>query len=637
MIVFQIQKLSKSFADQEVLREVSLTVQEKDRIGLVGVNGSGKTTLLKCLTGELQPDAGETMVSAGLSLGCLEQMTDNRPGITAWDAVMESFTDLIDKRRLMHALEEKMGHDKSDLDKVMEQYARITEEYEQANGYACENIARRILTGLGFKQEEFQQPLHTFSGGQKTRLNMGRLLAMAPDVLLLDEPTNHMDMDSVEWLEDFIKTYAGTVLVVSHDRMFLDRVATGIAELRGGELKSYPGNYSDYLRLKALNDLADQRAYEKQQVYIQKTEDYIRRFKAGIKSKQARGRQSQLERVVRLNVPQREHSVSHHSIKINRESGNDVLTMDGVAKSYPGRTVLRNVQLSIKKGDKLALIGPNGSGKTTLLKIISEQISSDQGIMKLGSQVEIAYFSQEHEDLNPNHTVLDEIMFNFSFTLEEARTLLGGMLFSEDDVFKQVGDLSGGERGRLAFLKMILSRANFLLLDEPTNHLDIASCQVVEKMLADFEGTILVVSHDRYFIDQVANRVLAIEDGQTEYYWGNYSYYHEKKKEKEKLVDIEKREIKEKAVRPDLQLREEEKERKKIHRKLERELAALEESIMETESRKNELEAALSNPQTYNDEEKARFLTIEFRQVEQRLDSFYEQWEALHEELEKYA
>jgi len=299
--------------------------------------------------------------------------------------------------------------------------------------------------------------------------------------------------------------------------------------------------------------------------------------------------------------------------------------------------VLRNVQLSIKKGDKLALIGPNGSGKTTLLKIISEQISSDQGIMKLGSQVEIAYFSQEHEDLNPNHTVLDEIMFNFSFTLEEARTLLGGMLFSEDDVFKQVGDLSGGERGRLAFLKMILSRANFLLLDEPTNHLDIASCQVVEKMLANFEGTILVVSHDRYFIDQVANRVLAIEDGQTEYYWGNYSYYHEKKKEKEKLVDIEKREIKEKAVRPDLQLREEEKERKKIHRKLERELAALEESIMETESRKNELEAALSNPQTYNDEEKARFLTIEFRQVEQRLDSFYEQWEALHEELEKYA
>jgi ATP-binding cassette subfamily F protein 3 len=458
---------------------------------------------------------------------------------------------------------------------------------------------------------------------------------LAPDVLLLDEPTNHMDMDSVEWLEDFIKTYAGTVVVVSHDRMFLDRVATRIAELRLGELKSYPGNYSAYVKKKAEDELAEQRAYQKQQVYIHQTEDYIRRFKAGIKSKQARGRQSQLERVVRIDAPQREHRVGKHAIKINRTSGNDVLTVDGVAKSYQGRAVLKDVQVRLKKGDKLALIGPNGAGKTTFLKIISGQIPPDQGEIQLGSQVEMAYFSQEYEDLNPNRTVLEEILFHYDLTLEEARTMLGGMLFSEDDVFKQVGDLSGGETGRLAFLKMILSGANFLLLDEPTNNLDIASCQVVEQLLADFDGTVLVVSHDRYFIDQVADRVLAIEDGQAEYYWGNYSYYQEKKQEKAKTLQIEKRETKEKAARPDLQLREEEKERKKVRRSLDKDLAILEASIMETERRKTELESFLADPATYNDEGQARNYTTEYRQVEQMLEDAYGRWESLNQELEE--
>jgi ATP-binding cassette subfamily F protein 3 len=635
MIVFQVQKVSKSFADKEVLREVSLAVQEKERVGLVGVNGSGKTTLLRCLIGELQPDEGDVVLSSSLSLGCLEQMTDKRTGITAWDAVMESFTQLIEKRQLMQELEEKMAEGGSGLPKVMEQYARVSEEYERDNGYACENTARRILTGLGFGSEEFQQPLATFSGGQKTRLNMGRLLALAPDVLLLDEPTNHMDMDSVEWLEDFIKTYAGTVLVVSHDRMFLDRVATRIVELRQGELKSYPGNYSAYVKKKAEDELAQERAYQKQQVYIHQTEEYIRRFKAGIKSKQARGRQSQLERVVRIDAPQREHSVGKHAIKTNRESGNDVLMVDGVAKSYQGRAVLQDVQVRLKKGDKLALIGPNGAGKTTLLKIISGQIPADQGVIRLGSQVELAYFSQEYEDLNPDRTVLEEILFHYDLTLEEARTMLGGMLFSEDDVFKLVGDLSGGETGRLAFLKMILSGANFLLLDEPTNHLDIASCQVVEKMLADFDGTVLMVSHDRYFIDQVADRVLALEDGQAEYYWGNYSYYQEKKKEKAKTLQIERRETKERAARPDLQLREEEKERKRNRRKLDKDLATLEAGIIEMERRKTELESLLADPATYNDERKARDYTTEYRQVEQLLEEGYGRWESLNQEMEE--
>lgn len=637
MIVLQIKKLSKSFGDQEVLKGVSLSIQEKERVGLVGLNGSGKTTLLRCMTGELQPDAGEVLISSALSLGCLEQMPDSQPGMTAWDAVMESFADLIDKRRQMRELENKMGQAGSELDKLMEQYARITEEYEQANGYACENMARRILIGLGFDSDEFQQPLATFSGGQKTRLNLGRLLALAPDILLLDEPTNHLDMGSVEWLEDFIKGYAGTVLVVSHDRMFLDRVATHIAEIRGGELRAYAGNYSAYLHKRAVEDLAEQRAYEKQQLHIQQTEDYIRRFKAGIKSKQARGRQSQLDRLERMEGPVNERNLRGLQLNMNQESGNDVLTVEGVKKSYQDSLLIKDISFKIKKGDKIALIGPNGCGKTTLLKIISGQIPADQGEIRLGSRVEMAYFSQEHEDLNPNQTVLDEIVSNFDLTLQEARTALGGMLFSEDEVFKLVGDLSGGELGRLAFLKVILSRANFLLLDEPTNHLDIASCQVVESMLADFEGTVLVVSHDRYFIDQVADQVLSIEDGRAEYYRGNYSYYHEKKQEKEKNLLAEQRETKEKVIRPDMQLREEEKERKRIWRGLNQELDAIEASIMEIEQRKAELESLLSDPGTYNDEEKARNLNTEYRQIEQSLRSSYEQWEYLHEELDEYA
>ena len=637
MIVLQIKKLSKSFGEQEVLKGVSLAVQEKERVGLVGLNGSGKTTLLRCMTGELQPDAGEVMISSALSLGCLEQMPDSQPSMTAWDAVMESFADLIDKRRQMRELENKMGQAESELDKLMEQYARITEEYEQDNGYACENMARRILIGLGFDSDEFQQPLATFSGGQKTRLNLGRLLALAPDILLLDEPTNHLDMGSVEWLEDFIKGYAGTVLVVSHDRMFLDRVATHIAEIRGGELKAYAGNYSAYLHKRAVEDLAEQRAYEKQQVHIQQTEDYIRRFKAGIKSKQARGRQSQLDRLERMEGPINERHLRRLQININQESGNDVLTIAGLNKSYQESLLLKNISFKIKKGDKIALIGPNGCGKTTLLKIISGQIPADQGEIRLGSRVEIACFSQEHEDLNLHHTVLDEIVSNFDLTLQEARTALGGMLFREDEVFKMVGDLSGGELGRLAFLKVILSRANFLLLDEPTNHLDIASCQVVERMLADFAGTVLVVSHDRYFIDQVADQVLDIEDGRAEYYRGNYSYYYEKKQEKEKNLLAEQRETKEKVIRPDLQLREEEKERKRIRRRLNQELDAIEASIMEIEQRKAELESLLSDTSTYNDEEKARNLNTEYRQIEQSLRSGYEQWEHLHEELDEHA
>ncbi|MEQ8201537.1 MAG: ABC-F family ATP-binding cassette domain-containing protein [Syntrophomonadaceae bacterium] len=637
MIALQVDDLNKSYGEQQVLCHASLVLQEKERVGLVGINGSGKSTLLACIIGDVEPDSGQIVVASGLALGCLEQVPAFGEAMTAWDAIMSSYAGLTAQLQEMRVLEARMGETGVELDRVMEQYARITEVYERAGGYACETIARRILAGLGFRGDEIRQPVSTFSGGQKTRLSLGCLLALAPDILLLDEPTNHLDLDSVEWLEDFVRTYRGTVLVVSHDRRFLDRVATRIIELGGGTLRSYSGNYSAFLQKKAAEDIAHQRAFEKQQAYIQKTEAYIRRFKAGIKSKQAHGRQLQLERLERLQDRVPERRLRARAMRVNQASGDEVLIVDGVSKSYGSQTVLRGVDLHLHKGEKIALIGPNGSGKTTLLKIISRQVEPDAGEIKLGSRVKIAFFSQEHEDLRPDRTVLAEIIDNFDLTLEEARTALGGMLFSADEVLKKVGDLSGGELGRLAFLKVMLTGANLLLLDEPTNHLDIPSCQAVETMLRNYPGTVLMVSHDRYFIDQVAERVAAVEDGRLEYYWGDYSYYHEKRLAREQELSAAGRESSPKPFSPDRRQRAEEKERLRVQRRLERELETLEQSIFAAESRKTDLEAQLSDPATYGDDAQVRLCSREYEQVKAILTEGYDRWEKLQEQMEPLA
>ncbi len=634
MIVLQANEINKSYGEQQVLRNVSLALQEKERVGLVGVNGSGKSTLLHCLTGAVEPDRGQIAVASGLTLGCLEQMPGFEEEMTAWDVIMASYASLTAQLQEMRELEARMGEDASSLDRIMEQYARISDAYERAGGYACETNARKILTGLGMSSAEMLQTVSTFSGGQKTRLNLGRLLALSPDILLLDEPTNHLDLDSVEWLEDFVRSYRGTVLVISHDRRFLDRVATRIIELEGGEMRSYSGNYSAFQQKKAAEDLAYQRAFEKQQAHIVQTEAYIRRFKAGIKSKQARGRQLQLDRLERLEDRAPERRLRARGMRVNQTSGDEVLLVEGVSKSYNGRPLLRDADLRLHRGEKIALIGPNGSGKTTLLKIISRQAELDTGEIKLGSRVEMAFFTQEHADLHPSRTVLEEIILSFDLTLEEARSALGGMLFSADEVLKKVGDLSGGELGRLAFLKVMLTGANLLLLDEPTNHLDIPSCQAVETMLKNYPGTVLLVSHDRYFIDQVAERVAAIEGGRLEYYWGDYSYYHEKRLAREQELSAAGRESAKKAPSPDRRQREAEKERLRIQRRLEREIETLEQSIFATESRKTELEAEMSDPATYSDDEKVLLCNREYEQVKTSLVQQYERWEDLQEELQ---
>lgn len=634
MIVFQAQNINKSFGDKEILKAVSLALNEKERVGMVGVNGSGKTTFLKCLTGELSLDKGIVSVSNMLSLAYLEQLPQQDENATAWDAVISSFSDLLEKRRQLGELEYKISLGGANIDKVMNRYAELTEEYERADGYACENMARRILKGLGFDSEQFLQPVNTFSGGQRTRLNLGRLLALNPDILLLDEPTNHLDMASVEWLEEYLGSYSGTVLVVSHDRMFLDKVTTRIVELKNGELCSFNGNYSSYIKQKALQEDALEHAYEKQQEYIKNTEDYIRRFKAGIKSKQARGRQSQLDRLERIEKPQMENSIGNWNIQMQCESARDVLTIKDVSKSYDNLNLLNRVNLSIQKGDKIALVGPNGSGKSTLLKIITERIKPDEGEFRTGSRVITAYFSQELEDLDDSHNVIEEIIYNFDINLEDARSLLGRMLFQGDDIYKPVADLSGGEKGRLSLLKIFLTGANFLILDEPTNHLDIKSRETVENMLASFPGTVLVVSHDRYFIDRVASRVVAIEDRLLEYYWGNYSYYHEKVQQKSSLIIKEK--VTDKNNETEQQkFRNEQKEQQRLQKKLDRQFQHIEQKISEIEQRKLQLEEILANPDVYSGEQQAKNYIEEYEKVQAELTDLYDEWEIMAEQIEQ--
>ncbi|MGR6835448.1 ABC transporter ATP-binding protein [Syntrophomonas erecta] len=630
MIVLQAQKTSKSYGGQPVLQEVNLVIQEKERVGVVGVNGCGKSTLLKTLAGEIEPDSGQISLANSCSMAYLDQLPDVDQETTAWEAVMASYADLIEKRSLMRELEYSMAHGIGDLDKVMETYARVVAEYERDNGYACENMARRILDGLGFKPSQFDQAVATFSGGQKTRLNLARLLALSPDILLLDEPTNNLDMPSVEWLENYLLDYPGTVAVVSHDRRFLDRVVDRIIEVRQGYLFSYPGNYSRYVELKAADQAARQKSYEKQQDYINQTEEFIRRYKAGVKARQARGRQSQLERLQRVDRLMDDKNIG--SWRLNCvESGQDVLRIEELAKSFDDVMLFSGLDLLLRRGERVALVGPNGCGKTTLLKIVMGEIKADQGSVTIGSRVIPGYFAQEFADLDAELTVLEEIVYNCDILVEQARNLLGRMLFSGDEVFKKVRDLSGGERGRLALLKLILAGANFLILDEPTNHLDIESRQAVENMLDTFPGTIFFVSHDRYFIDRIANEVLVMEDGRWQRYQGNYSDYcvrkEEQKKEKSGLAGDVPR------ISQAQQFREEQKRQERIRNRLEKDLEQVETAIMNLEERFQILQAMLSSPDLYQDEEQAREISHEYGQIEEQLNDAYEKWHNLAEKL----
>ncbi|WP_302490469.1 ABC-F family ATP-binding cassette domain-containing protein, partial [uncultured Dialister sp.] len=530
MAVLKISGLSKSFGIKTVFENVSFEVRSGERIGLVGANGAGKTTLLKCIMGAEEADKGSVKASDGAIIGYLRQ-DFSYTSHTIREEMEDAWKDVLYYKDRMETLARELESSKSD-EKLVEAYGRAEARFEFLGGYDYESTTRKILTGLGFSDDDWDRDIHSFSGGQKVRINLAAAFVRHPDFLLLDEPTNHLDMGMLEWLEEYLRSYKGGILMISHDRYFLDGAATGIIDLENHHIRSFRGGYTRYMETKENQDRAYEKAYEKQQEHIKETEEYIRRYKAGIKAKQARGRQSQLNRLVRLEKPVHQASLRFH-FDPPQECADKVLDVLRVEGSYGSHILFKDLTIHIKKGETVGLIGPNGAGKTTILKMITGEKKPDTGFIQLGNNVKMGYYSQEQERLHPKLTVLDEVRDTFNFGEKEARNILGMFLFRGDDVFKTVGMLSGGEKARLSLLCLFLEKPNFLILDEPTNHLDIPTREIMEDAIEAFGGTCLVVSHDRYFLDKVADRILELDHGKLTEYLGNYSYYKEKKQDLE--------------------------------------------------------------------------------------------------------
>lgn len=524
--MLKVNGLNKSFGIDELFHDVNFSVASGDKVGFVGANGAGKTTLMRILLGKEEADGGLVQFDSADSIGYVEQQADFGEG-TLYDEFKRAFDDVLNLADRKRSLEKKIAQDTSE--EVMQEYSKVVEQFERLEGYDYESRINRIAFGLGFTENDFEKNVQHFSGGQKTRICLAKALLREPDFLFLDEPTNHLDIKMIEWLEAFLKNYRGGVLIISHDRYFLDKVATKIIELDNKTVTSYEGNYTYFIKVKTQRRAALKSAYEKQQEHIKKTEEYIRKYKAGIKSKQARGRQSQLNRLERIVLPPESAAFNYFAFNASPECAQRVAELEDVAAFYDKNEIFSHLSLLIRKGDGVALVGPNGAGKTTLLKVLLGELPTPTGRVKIGSRVKIGYFSQQHEGLNMGNTILDEIMYTYGIDEEQARHYLGAFLFYGDDVLRIIGDLSGGEQSRVAFLKLMLTGANFLVLDEPTNHLDIPAREAVEEALMAYPGTFLAVSHDRYFLDKVANCTLELADGKLTEYAGNYSYYLMKK------------------------------------------------------------------------------------------------------------
>ena len=526
MGILKVMNLAKSFGIDELFKDVNFEVRGSDKVGLVGANGAGKTTLMRIILGEEEADSGTVQLDAAESIGYVEQQADFGEG-TLYDEFLRAFADIIELAQRKRQLEKAIAQSADEA--LLDTYGKVVERFEQLNGYEFESRIKRVAYGLGFSDDDLQKDVQHFSGGQKTRICLAKALLREPDFLFLDEPTNHLDIAMIEWLEGFLRTYRGGVLIISHDRYFLDKVATRIVELDNHTAVTYDGNYTYFMRVKTARREALKSAYEKQQEQIKKTEEYIRKYKAGIKSKQARGRQSQLNRLERIVLPPEAAAFNYFAFHKPPECAQRVAELEEVGFSYGAEPVFKDVSLLIRNGDGVALVGPNGAGKTTLLKILVGELEAGQGRIKIGSRVKIGYFSQQHEGLHMDMTVLDEIMYTYGVDEEQARRYLGAFLFHGDEVLRKIGDLSGGEQSRVAFLKLMLTGANFLVLDEPTNHLDIPAREAVEEALMAYPGTFLTVSHDRYFLAKVANCTLELENGGLTEYNGGYEYYLMKK------------------------------------------------------------------------------------------------------------
>lgn len=655
MSVFRVGNLTKSFGMHTVFAEVSFELRRGEKVGLIGANGCGKTTLLRCILGREAADSGAVTLPPGETVGWVEQDGGFGDG-TLYEELLAGFRDVLAYQADMSRLEKAIALEKEEqaLADLMKAYASAMEKFEHGGGYGYEAAIRRVASGLGFSADDLERPVADFSGGQKTRIGLARALVRQPDFLFLDEPTNHLDIAMVEWLEEFLREYGGGVLVISHDRYFLDQVAERILELENGAVTAYRGNYTRYLAQKEERMASHLEAYEKQQEYIAKTEAYIDRFRAGIKSRQARGRQSQLDRLERLAAPTARSQFTLE-LPMLADSAERVAELDAVTAAYGAKVIFANLSLLLRKGEGVALVGPNGAGKTTLLKLLTGELTPVKGTVKLGNRVRLGYFAQEHEGLNPASRMMDELMNEFGFGEEQARGYLGAMLFRGDDVFKRIGDLSGGEKARLALLKLMLTGANFLLLDEPTNHLDIPGKEAVEEALGEYPGTFLTVSHDRYFLDKVADHVMELADGRLTVYVGNYSYYREKKQaakaeaakaEAARAAELAAAQAKAAgagksafAGKTDSAVANSEAEnggktagkgRSRDRQEQERRMAALELEIREYEGLLSVLEKKVADPASHADPAASQALADEYAELRAYLDARYEEWMELN-------
>ncbi len=535
-MILACQKISKAFGEKIIVTDGSFHIEDHEKCALVGINGAGKSTILKMIIGELPPDGGAVALTKGKTLGYLAQHQDMSGSNSIYEEVRTAKAEIIETERRLRQMEMEMKHLSGErLDAIMETYNRLMSEFERANGYAYESEITGVLKGLGFTEDEFAKQVETLSGGQKTRVSLGKLLLTRPDILLLDEPTNHLDLNSIAWLETYLLNYPGAVLIVSHDRYFLNRVVTKIIEIENGELMTYSGNYTQYAKKKKMLRDARLKEYLNQQQEIKHQEaviEKLRSFNREKSIKRAESREKMLEKIKPVEKPAEIHAEIHLTLSPSCTSGNDVLSVEHLGKSFPPHTLFSDVNFEIRRGEHVAVIGDNGTGKTTLLKILNRVLPADEGHFTLGTNVQIGYYDQEHHVLHMDKTIFEEISDDYpSLTNTEIRNMLAAFLFTGDDVFKLIGDLSGGERGRVSLAKLMLSEANFLILDEPTNHLDIVSKEILERALNDYTGTVLYVSHDRYFINQTATRILDLVNQTFVNYIGNYDYYLEKREE----------------------------------------------------------------------------------------------------------
>lgn len=635
MIVLSCNNVSKYFGIELIIKNITFSIRQGEKVGLVGINGAGKSTLFKILCQQLSYDEGELYIAKSTKIGYLEQNNILDSDNNVYDEVVSVFSYLIEMEKELRALEHKiaiLGKKSSsspELKVLMEKYAHMLEEFDKKNGYGFRSEVRGVLRGLGFSEEEFQQPIIQLSGGEKTRVSLAKLLLSKPDVLMLDEPTNHLDIDAVEWLEGFLRDYQGTILMISHDRYFLDQLVTRVMEIENHQLESYNGNYTNFTKKKEIIREQQLKAYVEQQREITRQKDMIRRLRQHGTEKlitRAKSKEKQLSKIQELSPPASQRHRARIQFNITSNSGNDVLSVEGLGKSFNENTLFTNVSFDIYRGERVALIGPNGIGKSTLFKMILNKINIGEGKLHLGHNIDLGYYDQEQGDLHPDKMIIDEIWDQHTYMDEtEVRTLLGSFLFKGEDVFKTVGTLSGGEKARLSLLKLILSKCNFLLLDEPTNHLDIDSKEVLEDALLQYDGTIFAISHDRYFLNRVATKIIELNSEGVEVFLGNYDYYIEKKKqllmEDEEVEGKTKTQIKEER-------RREKEERERI-RLLTKEREKIELKIMELEEKLDKLEKLMCQEEIYSNPEKSKEVHQETASIKGEVDRLYGEWEAL--------